>query len=267
MLLQRVFDNNVKINMKYIILIGACIYTSFFASAAVYIEPYLGGGFAYSRIGTTNDLRSSSLIFTGWTLGGRLGVQWLNLKTGLDIFHNRYNMSNSFRMPSVIVHNPNVSRGFNQAGESVSIQYSRSRNNFNPTSIGLFGIFDIPFITDIYGTAFYSFGNKDTIFYHGPGVKAGLSYLSAFFAQFNLELQWAHYFCRRTECLQSRGFNLWSIMFLVSVPFSTKLFSFAKNSTDDDLTNSSMEENTIESTDIIESSDVIENTNTITNDL
>ena len=267
MLLQRVFDNNVKVNMKYIILIGACIYTSAFASAAVYIEPYLGGGASYSRIGTTDDLRSSPLLFTGWTLGGRLGVQWLNLKTGLDVFYNHYNMSNSFSMPSVIVHNPGTSTGFSQAGDNVSIQYSRSRNNFNPISIGLFGIFDIPFITDIYGTAFYSFGDKSSIFYHGPGVKVGMSYLSAFFAQFNLELQWAHYFCRKTECLQSKGFNLLSIVFLVSVPFSTKLLSFAKNNMPDDFTNSTMENNTIESSDI-ESSDVIDNTDaSITDDL
>ncbi len=254
--------------MKYITLIGICIYTSFFASAAVYIEPYLGGGLAYSRIGTTDDLRAPSLLFTSLTLGGRLGGQWLNLKTGLDVFFNHYNTSSSFRMPSVVVNNPNTSLGFSQASDSVSIQYSSQRNNFNPISIGLFGIFDIPLITDIYGTAFYSFGNRSSIFYHGPGIKAGMSYLSAFFAQLNVELQWTHYFCKSTECFQTRGFNLWSAMLLVSIPFSTKLFSFTKNNTNDDSGNYNMEDNTTENSNVIESSDVIENTNTsITNDL
>ena len=211
--------------MKHIIIIAA-LSAPFFASAGIYMEPYLGGGLAYSRMRVENK-SSRNLLFTGLVVGGRLGGEWMRFKAGVDVFYNRYHTNNSFSMPSVVVHNPHTSVGFSQAGDSVSIQYSSTESNFNPLSVGLFGILDIPIVMDVYGSAFYSFGTKESLAYHGPGVKAGISYLPAIFVQLNLEAQWTHYFCRSAECLTSKGFNLFSTMLLLSIPISSNVLSFA----------------------------------------
>lgn len=243
--------------MKYIILFGICLYTSL-ASASMHIEPYLGGGFAYSKVGIADELRAHKQLSPGFVLGSKFGIKLLSFIAGLDLFYNYYNTGNSIRMPSVVVHNPSTSVGFSQSSDSVSIQYSSSHNAFQPISIGVFGAIDIPLIVDVYSSVFYSFGKRASSFYHGPGLKAGISYLSAFFAQLNLELQWSHYFCNSTKCLQSKGIDVLSAMLTISVPFSTKWFGFMKK----DYSGSS----SIESPSI-QSSDVIENVSTITNEL
>ncbi len=189
------------------------------------IEPYGGGGVSYSHISTDNNNQSD--ISTSLSFGLRTGYKVLPLfTTGLDFFYNRHNTgSNSFRASSVVVNNPSRSAGFLQARDTVSIQYSKLSDNFNPLSIGWFGAIDLPFILDTYGTVFYSFGEISAVSYSGPGIKLGLSWLSFFFAQFNVELQWTHYICGGTSCLQQNNFNMMSLMVLVSIPFSTKILS------------------------------------------
>ncbi len=211
--------------MKFIFLFMFAVIGSS-AHGSIYMEPYLGGGLSYSRISADDNLSTPPQYFSrNLSFGWRAGYEFFNMRGGLDIFHNRHYTSSGFNMFSVVVQKPQTNKGFSQAGDSVSIQYSRITDNFNPTSIGLFGAIDLPFLFDFYGTFFYSFGKKGSLTHHGPGVKVGVSYLSLFFVQLNIELQFTHYSCPNTECLQS-SFNMGSLLFLVSVPFSTNMFSW-----------------------------------------
>ena len=125
-----------------------------------------------------------------------------------------------------MINKPPLSKGFSQANDSVSIQYPQQATHFRPWSMGVFGVFDIPFIFDVYGSVFYSFGTNNNNFYHGPGVKAGISYLSAILVKFLAELKWGYYMCRsggpNNPCLEP-GFNMADIMLTVNIPLSSSL--------------------------------------------
>lgn len=209
--------SNYKITaLIYSTLLLGFISMPYTSKASVHLEPYAGIGLAHS------SLKSSGPISVTYNFGGRLGYKVLNFTTGLDVFFNYYRSSNSsFSFPSVILNKPSATTGFKQAGKSLSILYSESgEESIQPVSIGVFGIFNIPLLLDAYGTAFYSFASSK---YHGPGLKAGISYISSFFLNINLELQWTHFFCRKTDC-QSSSINTLALILSLSIPLSFNLF-------------------------------------------
>ena len=239
----------MKYNRLYIGLWIFCWLAPMWAGAGVLIEPYFGGGAAYSRMTAGDSVTTAPKHFTTTlALGGRLGYEVLKLKGGLDVFYNRFHTGSGFSMPSVVVNNPGVSKGFRQAGDSVSIKYASTSENFNPLSVGLFGALDLPFILDIYSSLYYSFGKRNARSYSGPGVKVGVSWMSFFFVQFHLEMGWTHYFCKGSECLQT-GFNMMSALLMVSFPFSMDLLgaggAVSESSAPDE---NIMEENIMEDT-------------------
>ena len=187
------------------------------SNANVHLEPYAGIGAAYS---SSNNSPPVSLIYN---LGARAGYKIFNVTTGLDIFFNFYNSASSSSFP--VVRKPQTTTGFKQAGESLSIFYSETDEHILPFFIGAFGIFEVPLLFDVYGTAFYSFADSK---YHGPGLKAGITYISSFFFNLNLELQWTHYFCKEASCKTSR-INTLALILSLSAPFSLNLFNSSES--------------------------------------
>ena len=208
---------NYKIStLIYSMLLLFFVSMPYISKASVHLEPYAGIGLAHS------SLTPSSQISTTYDFGARLGYKLLNLTTGVDMFFNFYRSSNSsFAFPSIVLNSPQTTTGFKQAGESLSILYSETGDeSIQPFSIGVFGIFNIPLLFDAYGTAFYSFASSK---YHGPGLKAGISYISSFFLNINLELQWTHFFCRKADC-RSSSINTLALLLSLSIPLSFDLF-------------------------------------------
>ena len=201
--------------MKYFILL--CL--SFFmfipvSQADIHLEPYGGAGISYSH-------SSERKLFMSYMGGVRLGYSFSLISAGLDLSYHHHRLSNSYTIPSVVVHQPAESKGLSQARDNVSIQYSSSGgSSFNPFLVGAFVGIDLPLFFDFYGAAFMSFfGKKDNLAMTGYGLKAGISYLSLPFIDLNAEVQWAYY--RGGETAVSRdNFQLLSVLLSVSVPLS-----------------------------------------------
>ena len=199
--------------MYYLFLFSFLIITPA-SHANVHLEPYVGIG------GANSSLDNSTPISLVYNVGARVGYKVLNITAGLDMFFNFYKSPSSFAFPSVVVRNPRTTTGFTQAGESLAIFYSEKEEPIQPFSIGAFGIFQVPLVIDIYGTAFYSFtGSK----YHGPGLKAGASLPLSFFLNLNLELQWTYYLCKESNC-KTPNINALALLLSLSAPFSLNLF-------------------------------------------
>ena len=215
--------------MKYIILLGFLFFIPA-SQAEMHFEPYGNVGFGYS------PALSSQPLFMTYALGGRVGYRFLSVNTGIDLFWTYYDTGSSSRSPLLEVFHPsNSSKGFSQAGESVSFQYSEVQEAFQPFSIGVFTAVDLPFLLNAYGTLFYTFGRKKDVNHQGYGIKAGLSYFTSFHLQLNLEFQWAQYICmEKVSC--SNNFDILSAMLSLSLPFSAEIFDFGNASEDSEET-------------------------------
>lgn len=215
--------------MKYYIILLSFLCFVPISKATVHIEPYgnIGGSYSSSL--------SSEPLFMNYALGARLGYQFLSISAGLDLFWTHYGVGSGSSVQHLeVYHSSEPNKGFNQAVESVSFQYSEVRDPFQPFSLGAFVALDLPFLFNAYGSVFYTFGEK-TVSYQGYGVKAGLSYLSSFYVQLNLELQWAHYMCSTAEaqCSSSNNFSIISTALSLSVPISTDFFNFGREDSED----------------------------------
>ena len=216
--------------MKYYIVLLSFLLFLPISRAKVHIEPYGSVGGSYS------SSVSSSPLFLNYGLGARLGYNFSFLSAGLDLFWTHYNIGSSSSVQHLeVYHSTEPTKGFNQAGESLALHYSEVREPFQPFSLGAFVVVDLPFLFNTYGTVFYTFGKK-TVNHQGYGVKAGLSYLSAYYVQVNLELQWANYTCSEPESEQcsSGGFDILSVALSLSVPISTHFFDFGREDTEED---------------------------------
>ena len=151
-------------------------------------------------------------------LGSRFGYSFSPVSVGLDLFWTHYNTGSSGNHETV-VRSPDPKK-------SSSIQFSQLPGHFQPFSVGLFTSVDLPFLFNAYGTLFYSIpAENKNVNYQGYGVRGGLSYLSTFYVQLNLELQWAYYNCTESaNC--ANNFNIISALLSISVPFSTDIFNF-----------------------------------------
>ena len=221
--------------MKRIIISLVFLLLAPVSYAGLHIEPYVSGGGSYS-----STISSNPIIFMNFTGGARLGWRFLSLSAGVDLFWTHFNTGSSSSLQHLeVYHSSEPTKGFSQAGNSVSLQYSESRDPFQPFSVGAFVAVDLPLLFNAYGSAFYSFGNKSNISHQGYGAKAGVSYLSSFFAQLNLELQWVNYMCQEQARCSGSGFDIMSVALSVSVPiptgagdFASGLFNFDDGSSD-----------------------------------
>ncbi len=220
--------------MKYCVILLSFLCIVPVSKGKVHIEPYgnIGGSYSSSI--------SSGPLFMNYALGARLGYQFLSVSTGLDLFWTHYGTGTSSNVQHVEVHySSEPNKGFNQASKSVSFHHSEVREPFQPFSLGAFVALDLPLLFNTYGTVFYTFGKK-TVSHQGYGIKAGLSYLSSFYVQLNLEFQWAHYTCmEEAQCSSSRSFNVISAALSLSVPFSTDFFNFGREEVPEDDTEDS----------------------------
>lgn len=228
--------------MKYIIFL-IFLFLIPVSQAEVHFEPYGSIGASYS------SSVSPGPLFMNYVLGARLGYRFLSVSTGLDLFWTHYDTGNGKGSSHLEVRPSSEStKGFNEPGIGTSIQYSEVSEPFQPLSIGAFAIVDLPILFNAYGTAFYSFGDRRSINHQGYGLKAGVSYLSTFYLQVNLELQWSHYICaEKADCLnQSNSFNILSAMLSLSLPLSTDIFDFDDSDNFDNSDSSEEEESEIE---------------------
>ena len=227
--------------MKYIILLSFLFFIPI-SQADIHIEPYASAGGSYSA----SIPSSPDSFFMSFAVGGRFGYSFLGASLGFDLFWNHYSPGIS-GIHNVRYDSQPIEPGFNQ-GRGSFLEYSVAREPFQPFSIGLFTAIDLPFLFNVYGTVFYSIPaesvNAD---YQGYGMKAGMSYISAFYVQLNLEFQWAYYHCvERMSC--SNNFNILSAFVSLSLPFSTDVFDFGNV---DDSENSDTEESESDSSDDI----------------
>ncbi len=210
--------------MKYLILLAVLVLTPI-SQGKAHLEPYGNLGLSYSNYPPSSS--GSSDFFLNYGIGGRFGYDLFAAVFGLDIFLTSYSRGNTSLFHSVVVNQPSQTKGFSQGGESVSILYSQLDESFYPISLGVFGLLDLPLFFDTYGTLFYSYGKKGKQVYHGPGLKVGMSYISAFYVQLNAELQVASFFCSSsTACSQQiqDKFYILSGGLSISLPFSADLF-------------------------------------------
>ena len=205
--------------MKRILLFLLCTMGGMKAGAGLHVEPYGGLGLAY----TSFDQRSLSIPFMG---GVRLGYKVLNVTAGLDAFATYYRPAKNLIAPNVVVTRPSTTAGFNQASENTTIHFSRSSEVPIPVSLGVFGTVGVPLLFDVYGGLFYSTSLNRK--YSGPGAKAGITYLSAFFVNLNAELQWMLYSCKGDTCAKKAS-HVVAVVLSVSMPFSFGLFSGRKS--------------------------------------
>ena len=224
--------------MKYIIFLSFLFFIPV-SQAEIHIEPYVTGGVAYSSsISSSNESSfksSSDSFFMTFGLGGRFGYSFSLVNVGLDLFWTHYNTGRSVRQVRV--------EPSDKKDEGSHVYFSELPGHFQPFSIGLFTSVDLPFLFNAYGTVFYSIPAENrNVNYQGYGVKGGLSYLSAFYVQLNLELQWGYYMCTEsTDC--SKGFNIISALLSVSVPLSTDIFNFGSDPDSEDSNTEENEEN------------------------
>ena len=215
--------------MKYIIVLLVFLFFVSPSYAKLHIEPYgsVGGSYASSL---------SSPLFMTYALGGRLGYRFPVVSTGVDLFWTHYDTGSSSGSHSLVdvYHQSGSVKGFSQAGESLSIHHSEVSEHFQPFSIGAFAVVELPLLFDAYGTLFYTFGEKSTLNHHGYGVKAGVSFLSTFHFQFNVELQWSHYICAEGKVNCSKNFDIFSAIFSLSLPLSSDMLGSWADSTDSD---------------------------------
>ena len=208
--------------MKYLILLsfGFLVFIPSVSRADIVVEPYASAGVSLS------SHKDDEKPFMSYAGGARLGYSFLILSAGLDFSYTYHGMGSGVPFASVVVHKPNQSQGFSQAGDNVSIQYSKTPSSFQPLSIGVFAGVDLPLFFDCYGAAFFSLGKKDYSL-TGYGLKAGLSYLSIPLVKLNAELQWAYY-TGKTARAGSKAFHLFSAMLSVSLPFSFEMDFFGE---------------------------------------
>ena len=199
--------------------------TIFSAKADIHIEPYASLGGSYS-----SSLSSQYSFFLNYDLGGRVGYKLSPVTVGLDMFWTYYDTATGVGSNTLeITKSPEENVGFSQANSSLNYsRISQPNTSFKPLAIGGFVAFELPFLFDVYGGGFYSWGSKDSLSYSGFGLKVGASYLSAYFAQLNLELKWAHYLCgegQNSSCPEEgANHNIFSVIVSVSVPLSMSMF-------------------------------------------
>ncbi len=201
--------------MKNIFLIMGLYGWAFIAYAGFHVEPYAGLGGAYISFDRQADFAMPLMA------GGRVGYKILNITAGGDVFITYFN-PRGFSIPNVVVNKPSRASGLSQAGENTSVLYSQSTVVPVPVSFGLFAAVGVPLLVDVYGGLFYSLTLDKK--YKGLGVKAGLTYLSAFFISCNMEFQWVRYSCSRENCPPAQSLAL---MLSLSMPFSFNLFKFS----------------------------------------
>ncbi len=212
--------------MKYIIFLSFLFFIPV-SQAEIQFEPYGNIGASYSSV-------SSRPVFMTYVLGGRVGYSLASLSVGLDLFWTHHNIggNSSSQHHLEVFHQSSTVKGFGQAADSVSFQYSEVSRPFEPFSMGVFGALELPFLFDVYGTFFYTFGEKKSVNHHGIGAKAGASYLIAFYVKLNVELQYAYYKCiELAKC--SQNFGIFSAMFSLSLPLSSDIFDFGVGSSED----------------------------------
>ncbi|MYE07595.1 MAG: hypothetical protein F4X95_02445 [Oligoflexia bacterium] len=207
--------------MKYIIFLSFLLFIPVSSQAQIHLEPYgsLGGSYSSSS--------SSRPLFMSYALGGRIGYHFLSMAAGVDLFWTHYSTgASSTRSHHLEIHRGVTGdRGFSQAGKTVSLNYSQLSSPFQPFAIGAFVSVDLPFIFNVYGTLFYTFGDKNQVQHQGGGIKAGVSYLSSFYVQLNLELQYAYYRCtEQARC--SANFSVISALLSLSIPIPSHIFGF-----------------------------------------
>ena len=210
--------------MKYIILFSFLLFIPLSSEGNIHIEPYGSLGASYSS-------SSSRPLFMSYALGGRIGYSFVPIVAGIDLFWSHHSIGGSSTRSHhlEIYRGLNKDRGFSQAGKTVSLHYSQLSSPFQPFSIGAFVSVDLPFIFNVYGTLFYTFGDKNQLQHQGVGIKGGMSYLSAFYVQLNLELQYAYYSCiEQARC--SSDFNSISALLSLSVPLPSSIFGFGLSS-------------------------------------
>ncbi|MDE0119197.1 MAG: hypothetical protein OXM55_04225 [Bdellovibrionales bacterium] len=214
--------------MKYIIFLSSLLLLPISSQAQIHLEPYGSLGASYSS-------SSSRPLFMSYVLGSRIGYHFLPLAAaGIDLFWTHYSTgSNSTRSHHLEIHRGLTGdRGFSQAGKTVSLNYSQLSTPFQPFAIGAFVSVELPFIFNAYGTLFYTFGDKNQVQHQGGGIKGGVSYLSAFYVQVNLELQYAYYRCvEQARC--SANFSVISALLSLSVPIPSYIFGFGSSSSED----------------------------------
>ena len=175
----------MSITIKKVICFLIFLFFIPIAQAGVHVEPYVSAGGSLS-----NSISSKSSIFMAYNLGGRLGYSFLGFSTGLDLSWTYYDVGNNSSDPNSTILNSDP-----VLEEGIKIKPYEVIEDFQPFSIGVFGSVELPFLFNAYGTLFYTFGDRDLLSHQGYGVKAGVSYLSTFFVQLNLELKWANYIC------------------------------------------------------------------------
>ena len=211
--------------MKYIIFLSFLFLIPISSQAEIHFEPYGSVGGSYSSF-------SSRPLFMTYALGGRIGYRFSSIAAGMDLFWTHHNTGSSSDTSHHLEINRGSSndRGFSQAGKTVSLHYSELSAPFQPFAIGAFASMELPLIFNVYGTLFYAFGDKNKVQHQGFGIKGGVSYLSSFYLQFNLELQYAYYNCMEQARCSGGNFGMISALLSLSVPLSSNILDFGVDS-------------------------------------
>jgi len=243
--------------MKHIFCTFFFLLISPLAVATSYIEPYLGGsvGGTYHNDPTTGEW--SIPFSTSFVAGGRLGYQISFVQLGMDVFYNSHYLQRRLDInPSSIAEktidkavnntvkntiqkskskippqfrgilsDTQSSKGFAQGGDGLSLGYpDEAFRHFRPWSVGVYGMINIPFFIDMYGTAFYSFGEYGPHDYHGPGAKIGFGLLTFSVMEIHMDWQFVHYMCRASTCpVNLSRFNWMSVGLSIGMILSSRL--------------------------------------------
>jgi len=195
--------------------------------ASISIEPYVGGGLAHF-----------SEIYSGFSIGSRLGYKKWGLMSGVDISYAHFEtLDIGKQINQVCANTQEARRGVTQLVDRTPCDDNMEQaptNVYNMTSIGPSVSFGLPLIINAYASIHWSWAKKQinidkSFALSGPGAKLGISYLSLPFLQLNLELQGALLSCSNSldsECMEQNDSNIpiWMGQIYISVPISTGLF-------------------------------------------
>ncbi len=192
--------------------------------ASISLEPYVGGGLAYS-----GELSS------GFSVGSRVGYKNWGLTLGADISYSQFH---TFDIGQEINNNIcDSNQGKFGVAQTALIPCDEDVQQdplrvYSIISVGPSVSFGLPLIIDAYASLTWSWVDKkiskfqQSFFLSGPGMKIGVSYLSLPFLQLNLELQGLLLNCNSsdTEC-QEQDSNRTNPFFIgqlyISIPIST----------------------------------------------
>lgn len=213
--------------IKGIIFLSSLLFIVPISQAGIHVEPYGSVGGSYS-----GGAASKPAFFMNYDLGGRLGYNFsdFGFGVGIDLFWTQYGLSSGKFYSTTVIVSPSPDKNI-KPNDTPKFHKREGDVDYQPFSIGVFGRMDLPFLVDAYSTVFYTFGEKRLVGYQGYGIKAGASYLSSFFVQFNLEFKWANYVCTEAQCDDS--FNIFSLLFSLSVPLPEDIFDFGGGSSSD----------------------------------